>query len=310
MRKKLALCIVLSAFSLFCASCGARAADPAAGDIYIRVESPYEARRVITDRDVQLSLVIGNISGVNYVADEAALEKKNGTRWESAQYRHANLGMINGYSTSQGNLIFLNGPLAVGDYRLRLTVSVLTTVRDGTRGSRAPFEPACEFTVTAYGEAQAPAWDASRLGISLYDEYVTPPSIPMSFSNPVLTNANPELGYSISANDIYYYDENYRADVLIDGTWYDVPFINRIVHAILLVYNPGDAGNGDRHECKPEPASGCGILPAGTYRIVKEFDLGGYRGSPQFIRTEYAVAEFRADETIELDSIYQPATFD
>ncbi|MDR0491139.1 MAG: hypothetical protein LBH28_07860 [Oscillospiraceae bacterium] len=274
-------------------------------DIVIHVESPYESRRCITDKDIEISMIFINLSGINYIADKAILEMKSENEWVNVAFQHANLGMIYGWATER-DLLFLYESLAAGEYRLRLDMNIL----NGIQETKAEIEPVCEFAVIAYNDASAPAWEKSRLKQSPYNTAGQTTSVRISFANPVLNNENPVLGYVITSDIVCYYGASYIVDVLLDGTWYRAPLTNAIVPSILLMFDPDDTDSNNRTEFDPEPVPSFGILPAGTYRLIKEFDLGGARSSPTYLGTEEAVAEFTVEETIEWNGLYQPVRFE
>ena len=278
-------------------------------DLYLRVESPYEARRCVTDKDVMISMVVANISGFNYVADNVKLEMKNGRKWESINYRHANLGLLSNYSVSCNNL-FIDEPLAAGDYRMQLDVTIL----NGTEVINSSLKPECEFKIIPHAEAPVPIWDKSRLERAGDYDMMQSENVHMSFINPVLNHDNRELEFIITADDVYHFGSHFEVNVLLDATWYKVPFGQVGFHDLLLTYDPNVINDGNLYkELNPDPVECCQILPAGTYRIIKEFTPAGPRPGDELVfkpGIEYTVTEFTVEETLEWSGLYTTLKFD
>ena len=80
-------------------------------DILFSVESLCEARRILTDRDTRLSMVIENLSGKGYYTEAVILEGNKSGKWKAIKYQHANMGFIEGWTTDRNELFFDQGVL-------------------------------------------------------------------------------------------------------------------------------------------------------------------------------------------------------
>ena len=260
-------------------------------DIVLHVASPYEARRSITDIDIWFAVFVENLSGKSYIAEpeDVVLEMRQGNRWREIDFDHANVGMLSAW-TSDTKVIFLNEPLAAGRYRIRLQAHTFD-VQD----YNVTLEH--EFDVIAYEYASEPKWDISRLRRSRHDAANQSAGIRISSANPVLDRDNPTLEVLFSADRYYSYGVPYEVEVLLDGMWYRVPFVPTTMFALIgLSIRPNE-----EHVATYNPVDSVGILPAGQYRIVKEFTEFYQREdySREFIASEIAMVEFTVQETLE-----------
>lgn len=266
-------------------------------DILLSVQSLYEARREITDMDIWFCMHIENLSGKQYIIeqDEVVLEVKQKGKWETVGLRHVNAGLISGWRTDRHE-VFLNEPLAAGRYRIRFPIHVFDMPRASHAG-RPGVEIIGEFEVLAHENAAKPKWEISRLSPSPFDEANQSPGISMSLKNPVVNKKNTELEITISADKFYTFGEHYMTEVLLKGTWYQIPFASGGFTDIG--YSIGYEGHASaNYPCRPVLA--CGVLPEGQYRIIKEFTLREYspEGWGEAIANEFAIVEFAAEETI------------
>ena len=261
-------------------------------DILFYVDSPYKARQEITDADYHISTYIENLSGKRYVANSAILEMKQNGRWVNVDFQHANLGLLSEW-TGVCDFMFLDEPLIVGDYRLRLSISIL--------GMQDVIEPECEFAVIAYEDAPKPKWVSSQLKPSPYNVAEQSTGISITLKNAVLDKENMELEFVIEADSAYSFGEPYELDVLLDGTWYSVPLAFSAFNSIGYAIDP-DTEIANR-TYKHTPVFSVGILPAGQYRLIKAFNLTGpdepKSGMPTYLTNEFALAEFSVAETLE-----------
>jgi hypothetical protein len=263
-------------------------------DIAFFVESLYEARRVITDADTMLFMNIENLSGRQYITSNAILEMKHGSQWVDVAYQHANLGLLQSWAKNR-DILFLEEPLTAGEYRLRLAMSVF-----GTQSGIEP-EPESEFTVYPYNEAPEPGWEVTRLRVSPYDDAHQSAGVTMTLASAVLNKEKTELEFVLTADDHYSYGEPFGIDVLLEGIWYSVPFTSVGFHDIGYSIDPDTEISNRSHIAYPVFA--VGILPAGHYRLTKEFDLVGPEttewGGPVYLSKETVFAEFTVEETLE-----------
>jgi len=256
------------------------------GDIVLSAESLSGARRQITDADNIINMVIENLSGKRYFMENATLEMKNGLSWEKVEFQHANLGMIMGWHYSR-NQLFLNEPLATGQYRLRVSM----------RTDMGTVAHECVFTVIALKDALEPKWERSQLSPSTYDAEQQSTSARMSTENPRLNNNNTTLNIQLSADCLYCYGSGYSVDVLLGEKWYTVPF--------TFGYFTSEARYIDQYDICSEtihPVFAFGVLPAGQYRVVKVFNLCGpdtLGGGITYLAKEFAIAEFTVEETLD-----------
>jgi hypothetical protein len=262
-------------------------------DVLFRVESPAEARRVITDRDAVISLYIENLSGKDYTATDATLEMKRRGKWAIIKKTNVNLGLIQRWQGS-GHMLYLDDPLQPGVYRIRLSM----------RAYSAPsgVEPIYEFTVTPYGKAPEPQWDASRLSLSRYDASLQSESVGIALADPVLNEGNTDLEFTVSADALYLFGEDYSTDVLLDGIWYNIPFAQGVFLSIGYLTDPKSTAPARSYTCNL--AFAYGVLPAGHYRMIKEFGLidpeAGQESPPAFVDKVFALAEFMVEKPLDL----------
>ena len=269
-------------------------------DIVLSALSPYEARRVITDKDAWFFIVIENLSGKKYCLDNPrtennppVLEKHQNGRWENVGYPHANVGLIDGWTTNY-NQFFLYNPLTAGRYRLRVPMYIL-------REPKNNIEIIHEFDVIPHETAPEPKWETSRLGETPYNTENT--GITMNLKNAVLDENNLELEITLASDKLYNYGEPYEIEASIGGLWYRVPFSSGGFHRPLYTFDPNNP-ESSRTSFVHNPVFACGILPSGRYRIVKKFTIplslvdGGYAA------VEYAAAEFFVEETLGSEDVW------
>jgi len=294
-------------------------------DISFSVESPYMLRRSITDMDNWFVMNIENQTDKDYVATDAILERRTGNDWaingsfsvitsttigdegsaiytafeisdtedwKVVNYGHANLGMIL-RSVSNNSFLYLNEPLKAGDYRITLVMNVWNSVDT--------IEPSYEFTVIKHSDLLPLQWDMSQLYPSSFNEVEQSTGLTMSITNPVLDADNPTLDLLITANDKFNFGTPYEINVLLDGRWYSVPLIQIWWDLTGIILNP-DIG-ATEHVQLVAPLHSAGILPAGQYRIVKEFtrfDFShGYIIPNSPTSNEFAIVEFSVPELLE-----------
>jgi len=253
-------------------------------DIIFNIEPSFEARRVITDRDEILDMLITNTSGKKYVSTKAVLEKLQNGKWEHVEYTYSNLGMVYGWQTTKSSF-YLNKQLEAGEYRIRLSLNVFET----TSG----LEPVCIFKVMPFNDAPEPEWDVSQLSLSQFDDSSWSADVNISLANTVLNKSEQNLHLTITAKNLYIFGDPYSIEVFLNGKWYGVPLntgFNSIAYSTDSTYS-----------LTCNPAGTVGILPAGQYRIIKEFDLLD-RHDPSlsvFLAKEFAAEEFTVAETLE-----------
>ena len=261
-------------------------------DIVFFVDSLYEARRVITDADTMLAMNIENLSGRQYIESNAFLEMKQGRQWVEVAYRHANLGLLQSWMKNR-DVLFLEEPLAAGDYRLRLAMSVF--------GTQSEIEPEYEFTVYRNNEVPEPEWEVSRLRVSPYGTAPQSAGVTIALGSSILNKEKMELEFVLAAGDNYSYGEQYGIDVMLDGVWYCVPFAHGAFTSISYFIDPDTEISNRSHIIYPVFA--VGIMPAGHYRLTKELDLESPEttewGGPIYIAKETVFAEFTVEETLE-----------
>ena len=278
-------------------------------DIVLYARSIYEARRDITDKDVTFYVAVENISGKSYSIENEREKKdtwpvleiqKNNkdNKWGKIEYPHINAGLVSGWTTDY-NEVFLYEPLSAGHYRIRIPMQVFKNP-ESTEREPGYIEVICEFDVIAYSYAPEPKWEISRLMPSPYETSEQSTGIKMTAVNPVLNKNNTKLELTLTAYNIYEYGEPYQVEILIDDKWYCVPFSNGGFNMLAYMITPEDSEK--TFNCNPVFA--CGILPAGQYRITKEFDLwermpeGEERWSDVFVAKEFAFAEFTVEEML------------
>ena len=267
-------------------------------DIEFYIESLYEARRDITDRDIWFGAYVKNLSGKDYVIDHEEeknppiLEIKQNGKWRTIAYRHINAGLIQGWHGG-AHAVFLDEPLAAGHYRMRLPIYVFKEPGD-------IIELAYEFDVIAHEDAPEPSWDISRLKLSQYKKTKQSTGVIMTFGDPVLNKNNTELEMLLTVDDnIYTYGDPYEVEVLLEGKWYQVPFggaggFNLPAYTIGPNAENQAAGSVD-------PVFDCGVLPKGRYRIIKDFIREYPQEEKEYVMAEFTVAEPLGSEDFFLD---------
>jgi len=235
---------------------------------------------------VSTSLTIGDERSAIYTAFGIS----DTDDWKVVSYGHANLRMIRRYR-GNSNFLYLNEPLKAGDYRITLVMNVLNSVDT--------IEPSCEFTVIKHSDLPLLQWDISQLYPSLYKDAEQSTDVIMSFANPILDRENITFDLLIASDEKYSYGSQYEIDVLLDGMWYSVPFLSDIWwESRNIILNP-DTGKTE-HVQPVTPLHNVGILPAGQYRIVKEFDRVEFsNGYVIPLSSEFAIAEFTVTELLE-----------
>jgi hypothetical protein len=239
-------------------------------------------------------MVIENLSGKWYVTENAVLEKRQGRQWEDVEFQHANMGLVTQWSAGL-DLLFLNEPLAVGEYRLRLTMGVFKSpgITEGA------IEPEYEFSVIAHRNAPEPLWDVSRLSTSKHNAAEQSAGVTMTLANPVLNRDNTTLEFILTAENSYFYGEDFELDVFLDGSWYRVP-MRLFIPDIGYIIDP-ETSIEDRTRTH-NPVIATGALPAGQYRIIKEFlrfDPDVHFEQRAYTAREIALAEFTVTEPLE-----------
>jgi hypothetical protein len=271
-------------------------------DIVLSVQSLYEARRDITDKDTLFVMYIENLSGKEYCIDNEqeknppVLEMKQNGKWVKIEYRHVNAGLTFGWMTDRSEF-FLDEPLAAGHYRIKTPMQVF--IKPGsTQREPGYIEIICEFEVIAYENAPEPKWEVSRLKKSPYDASKQSTGVTMSLTNPVLNKDNTDIEITLTADKLYNYSEPYEVEVLLDGNWYRVPFAHGVFIQPQYTIDPKISEHSKlRFPC--DVASKCGILPAGQYRIIKEFTIPDNSPGGVYLAKEFAIADFTVEETLE-----------
>jgi len=281
-------------------------------DIVLSMQSVYEARREITDKDIWFCVFVENLSGKEYCIDNEQeknppiLEIKQNSKWEKVDYRHINAGVAEGWQINI-NQIFLDELLTAGHYRIRIPMRVFK--EPGSIEKQPGYiEINCEFDIIAHIDIPEPKWEISRLKQSDYDSSKQSTGIRMSAPNPVLNKENTQLEIMLEVDNYYEYGTPYEVEVLLDGNWYNVPFMGGMGWAMpAFLLKPNDENT--RNYIYENPVRDCGVLPKGQYRIIKEFDLreppvppaewGGNR-----IAKEFAIVEFTVEETLSSEEYY------
>jgi hypothetical protein len=270
------------------------------------VESLYEARRCVTDKDIWFGIYIENLSGKKYIVEreEIALEMKQKGKWAKIEFKHINAGSISPWEVG-GCQVFLREPLAAGRYRIRLPIHIFTVPMESYMGQPGSIEFAYEFDVLAYADAPEPKWEASRLKPSPYDDAKQSPDVKMSFADSVIDKDNATLEILLTADKFYSYGEPYELEVLLGAKWYRAPFGGSMGFA-LPAYYVGPNAENQKAMCACDPVFACGILPAGKYRIIKEFSLedADSEGVHARLANEIAIAEFTVEETLGSELAY------
>ena len=258
-------------------------------DIVFRVESIYELRGAITDKDISVSILTENLSGKDYIATEAMLEMIQNGQWTNVCKTNSNLGLLQGWQ-SRSNRFYLDEPLEVGRYRIRLSMSVFNAT--------SSIEPVYDFTVIPFDSVPEPVWEISRLRLSRYDATRQSDGVRVVLANSVLNKRNTVLEFTVISDLYYSFGEYYMVEVFLDGAWYGIPFVNGNFIGIGYSTYPGASLS---YSCYP--VFSYGILPAGQYRLIKEFDLiDPYADRdmlPIYLAKEYAIAEFTVEETLD-----------
>ena len=259
-------------------------------DIIFVVESISAARREITDQDERISFYIENISGKLYHATGCMLEIKQGDQWTALAFRHANLGLVLGWTTTR-NDFFPNEPLVAGNYRVKLFMEIF--------GTNNTLEPFYEFTVLSHKDAPMPKWEKLRLTPSALGNTGNDTGVTITLKNSVL-NEKTQLEYTVTAEGYYMFGVACSIEVFLDGTWYKVPTYGIFTTQAIFIGPGADASEA----FFVDPVFMAGILPEGKYRLVKEFylvDIESRGSTPTvFLAREYATAEFTVVETLEL----------
>ena len=197
-------------------------------------------------------------------------------------------------------------------------------------------------TTTPWEKPPLSGWDASKLEPSQYGDDDWSDCVKLYLKNDVITAEEPWLKYHVEATGIseyhiyrnandtsdssYFHSENYKLEVLLDGIWYIVPFAPDYsypkdtyyhdnyyltsfggYHNIFLIEELKKLKIHRTYPCNP--IKDCGALPAGQYRLAKEFGLYDYDyyHNP-YERTyipyadahkEYAVVEFSVGEPLD-----------
>jgi len=113
----------------------------------------------------------------------------------------------------------------------------------------------------------------------------------------VLNKDNTELEITLTADKLYNYGEPYEVEVLLDGKWYRAPFSSGAFIQPLYTIDPNNS-RFSRTNFSCNPVFACGILPAGQYRIVKEFTVPDTSQTSIYLSKEFAKAEFTVEETL------------
>ena len=255
-------------------------------DIIFYVAASFEARRVITDKDETIDMLITNTSGKKYVSTKAVLEKLQNGKWEHFEYTYSNLGLVSGWQTTTSRF-YLDKQLEAGEYRIKLSLNVF--------GTASGVEPVCTFSVIPFNDAPEPVWDISRLVPSHLDDSSLSTDVKITVANSILNKANSKLDLTVTADKLYGFGDPFSIEVLISGKWYGIP-LN--ISFTSLLYTTDSTVN---LTCYPVGAAG--ILPAGQYRIIKEFNLldeaWETSSSSVFLTKEFATVEFTVEETLE-----------
>jgi hypothetical protein len=272
-------------------------------DIILYAESLYEARRVITDKDILFGVYIENLSGKRYIIEreEVILEMRSGSRWLNIDFGHINVGMVSPWHGGH-NEVFLYEPLEAGEYRVRIKLRVFDAPRESHAGRPGSIEIISEFDVISHENAPEPKWDISRLVLSPHNEAEQSAGVKMSFTDPVLNKDNWELEILFTTdNNIYGYGCDYRIEVFLDGRWYKVPFVNMGFTLVAYSLEPNSVNEKRACSSSCNPVFACGVLPAGRYRIVMDFDIvdTDETGERDIRRGKIiAAAEFIVEETL------------
>jgi len=263
--------------------------------ISISVESPYEARRCITDKDATVYIHINRTDERKYIAENPTLEKESGGEWGAISYRHANGGLI--MYEHAANELFLNGPLQAGRYRLRQPIGLFVG-----GGAADVAEYVCEFDVIPYDAAPAPEWDAARLRPSVFGDDPRDGGIEMIVNNPEINKTQTSSTVTIKTDSYYMTGHYFTFEVKIDGEWYIVPS-NIAVTLEGYHISPWPDETQQLYPQTIYPVTYSGLLPAGQYRAVKElmpFKDNDPYGNVDINAMVYAFAEFIVEETLEI----------
>ena len=255
-------------------------------DIIFNVGASFEARRVITDRDETVDMLITNTSGKKYVSTKAILEKLQNGEWEYVEYTYSNLGLVSGWQTTTSRF-YLNKQLEAGEYRIILSLNLL--------GTASGVEPVYTFSVIPYNKAPKPDWDISRLTTSRIDDSNLSTDVKITVANSILNKANSKLDLTVTVNKLYGFGDPYSIEVLIAGKWYSIP--------LNISFNSSLYTTDSTINITCYPAGDVGVLPTGQYRIIKEFNLfdEAWETSPSsvYLTKKCAMVEFTVEETLE-----------
>jgi hypothetical protein len=168
-------------------------------------------------------------------------------------------------------------------------------------GTQSEIAPEYEFTVYRNNEVPEPVWEVSRLRVSPYGTAPQSAGVTIALGSSILNQEKMELEFVLAADGNYSYGEPFGIDVLLGGVWYSVPFAHGAFTSIGYFIDPDTEISNRSHIINPVFA--VGIMPAGHYRLIKEFDLVGPDttewGGPVFLAKETIFAEFIVEETLE-----------
>jgi hypothetical protein len=277
-------------------------------DIIFYLMSLYEARRVITDKDMWFGLFFEILSGQEYIVEQnqVVLEalktsktEKSG-EWERVNHKHVNVGLKSNRNINRCEM-FLREPLEAGRYRVRLIIHKFTKPMASYAGQLGGVELTYEFDVITHADAPQPKWEISRLIPSEINAAEQSAGIRMSIANPVLDKDNIKFEIILEADNFYSYGSPYSIEVSLDEKWYRVPFTS--IGFTGEGYSIGWDNRNRSAAHSINPVFAVGILPAGQYRIIKEFDLRERTANEwewgDVIAKEFATGEFTVKETLE-----------
>jgi hypothetical protein len=127
----------------------------------------------------------------------------------------------------------------------------------------------------------------------------------MTFANPVLNKNNTILEILLTTdNNRYTYGEPYETEVLLDGNWYKVPFAGGAFN--LPAYGVGPNAVNEKAVCSCNPVMQCGVLPAGQYRIIKDFEIryDPPEGMVEVLAKDFVTAELIVEEPLGSEDAY------
>ena len=178
--------------------------------------------------------------------------------------------------------------------RVRITIGAFGTQSVNT------LEIECEFTVVAHELTPKPAWDKSRLALYNNDAGERDAGVEMTFIFPVLNKENMELEFMIAADSYYVYDDSFNIEVLLDEKWYRIPFVPNMGFLFGYAVDADTAIEDRSHTISPVLYAG--VLPAGQYRLLKEFmlvDPDTIKLGHRYLAKEIVFAEFIVEEDLE-----------